>query len=320
MWLMKNAKNSWFEWFIEPTAPLSIWLKFAIIAMVSVAISAQPTHPTWAISMILVAALLLVPIGFQQLMLRSSYFSSRFTSVKPIYFTHLISAILLSISFTMKQGLVAGLLALPYSLWCGFITLKILKIDVKISYLTTLSAWGFLTNAAVWCVFDRLDFQPWHFSPWIVLLTGAHFHYAGFALTLSLALFLNETPNDIVFKNCSRAVLLGVVFTALGITTTQLGFTHLIETASSIWMAIAAFSVGFAVLLRGVREMKYVKTLWISSGLCLMMGMTLALGYALRNFILIEWLSMANMQAVHGTLNALGFGTLMILGWAFKSR
>jgi hypothetical protein len=316
---MKNAKNSWFNWFLEPTAPLSIWLKITVIALVSVAISAQPTHPTWAISMILVGASLLVPLGFQQLTLRSSAFKSRFNSEYFIYFTHFISTILLSISFIVKQGWGAGLLALPYALWCVFITLKILKLDFKIAYLTTLSAWGFLTNASIWCFFDRLDFQPWHFSPWIVLLTGAHFHYAGFGLTLSLALFLVEKPDDIVFKNCSRAVLGGVIFTALGITTTQLGFTHLIETSASVWMAIAAFSVGIAVLLRGVREMKIVKILWISSGLCLMAGMILALGYALRNIIFIEWLNMPHMQAVHGTLNALGFGTLMIVGWVFKN-
>ena len=315
---IKNFSERLSDGFIQPLSPLSIWLKFAIISLISVLISVKPTHPSWAVSMILLAALILVPIGFQQLMRRSSDVNSRFKSVEPIYFTHLVSAFLLAISFIVKQGWVAGLLALPYSIWCAFIGVKILKIDFKITYLTTLAAWGFLTNAAIWCVFDRLDFQPWHFSPWIVLLTGAHFHYAGFALTLSLALFLNANPDDRVFKNCSRAILLGVVFTAVGITTTQWGFTHVIETAASVWMAIATFSVGLAVLLRGVHEVKRVKVLWILDGLCLMLGMTLALGYALRHFIFIEWLTMPNMQAVHGSLNALGFGTLMILGWAFK--
>ncbi len=316
---IKYSSNRLSDWLIQPLAPLSIWLKFAIISLISIFISVKPTHPSWAVSMILLAALILVPIGFQQLMMRSNDFRGRFTSDKTIYFTHFISAILLSISFIVKQGTAAGLFALPYVLWCAFIVIKILKIDFTITYLTTLSAWGFLTNAAIWCVFDRLDFQLWHFSSWIVLLTGAHFHYAGFALTVSLALFLNEDPTNIVFKNCSRAVLLGVVFTAIGITTTQLGLTHFIESCASVWMAVAAFSVGLAVLLRGVHELKTVKILWILGGLCLMMGMTLALGYALRHFIVIEWLTMPNMQAVHGTLNALGFGTLMMVGWAFKS-
>ncbi len=330
---MKNAPNNPLNWIIETMHPLSPehsgWLKISLILLISVLISSQPTHPSWAISMILIAALILVPIGFQQLMRRVVDFKSHFTS-ESVYLTHLLSAILLAISFTLKQGVIAGLLALPYALWCAFITIKILKFDFKIPYITTLAAWGFLTNAAIWCVFDRLNFQPWNFSPWIVLLTGAHFHYAGFALTLSLALFLNENPNDILFKNCSRAILMGVVLTAIGITTTQLGLPIIIETFASVWMAIAAFSVGCAVILRacpprvlgvgGYAEKGTVKWMWITGGICLTLGMTLALVYALRHFIIIDWLGIPNMQAVHGSLNALGFGTLMILGWSFKGK
>ena len=323
---MKNVPNSLLDWFITPLAPLSIWLKIAVIILISVIISSHPTHPSWAVSMILMAALILVPIGFQQLMWRSEIFKSRFNTPHSIYFIHLISAILLAISFTFQQGIVAGGFAVPYMLWCAFIFFKILKFDFKISYITLLAAWGFLTNAAVWCVADRLNYQPWNFSPWIILLTGAHFHYAGFALTVSLALFLNEKPNDILFKNCSRAILAGVVFTAIGITTTQLGLTILIETFASIWMALSAFCVGIAVILsartpkeRGYREKGITQKMWLTGGFCLVLGMTLALGYALRHFIVIDWLSIPNMQAVHGTLNALGFGTLMLVGWAMKA-
>jgi YndJ-like protein len=314
---MKNAPNNPLNWIIEPMHPLSMWAKMSVILLVSVLISSQPTHPSWAVSMILIAALILVPIGFQQLMRRNRDFNQHFNA-NFIYLIHLTSAILLALSFTLKQGIISGLLALPYALWCAFIAIKILKFDFKISYITTLAAWGFLTNAAIWCVFDRLNFQPWNFSPWIVLLTGAHFHYAGFALTLTLALFLNETPNDVLFKNCSRAILAGVVLTAIGISTTQLGFPIIIETFASVWMALAAFSVGCAVILRGYAEKGTVKWMWITGGICLTLGMTLALGYALRHFIVIDWLSIPNMQAVHGSLNALGFGTLMILGWRFK--
>jgi YndJ-like protein len=317
---MKTSPHSPFNGFIEPTHPLSIWLKIVIILGISIIISSQPTHPSWAISMILIASFLLVPIGFQELIKRSKDFNRHFTDLKTIYWLHFFSAILLAISFTIKQGMMAGLLALPYLLWCAFIAIKTLKFDFKIPYITLLAAWGFLTNAAVWCVADRFNFQPWGFSAWIVLLTGAHFHYAGFALTLTLALFLNENPNDLLLKNSSRAILIGVVLTAIGITTTQLGLSTTIETIAGVWMAIAAFSVGIAFILRGYAEKSNTRFLWILGGICLAMGMMLALGYALRHFIYIEWLSIPNMQAVHGTLNALGFGTLMLVGWAFKGN
>lgn len=315
---MKNVESKPLEWLIEPLHPLGIWLKLTIILIVSSLISSYPTHPSWAVSMILIAVLILVPIGFQQFMLRLASFKRLFISFKTVYAVHLLSAILLSISFTINQGAGAALLALPYAFWCAFIFIKTIKISFKMPQIGLMATWGFLTNAAFWCVADRLNFQPWGFSAWIILLTGVHFHYAGFALMATLALFLNENPNDILFKNATRAVLLGVVLTAIGITTTQLGFPILIETLAGVVMALAAFGVGIAVILRGWRELPPTRTLWLCGGFCLSCGMVLALGYALRHFIVIDWLSIPNMQAVHGTLNALGFGSLMLIGWHFK--
>ena len=233
---------------------------------------------------------------------------------------HLIATFLLATSFCLEKSWIAGLLALPYTIWCAFIFLKIIQFNFKLSYLTTLATWGFLTNAAVWCIFDRFNYQPLGFTPWIVLLTGAHFHYAGFALTLSLSLLLNENSQNKIAIIAALGVLSGVVLTAIGITTTQLGYSHFIETLSGVWMAMAAFIVGLSFLLRGylVEKTSRVRVLWMMGGSCLMLGMTLAFFYALRHLIVIDWLTIPHMQAIHGSLNALGFGTLMLLGWAFK--
>ena len=238
---------------------------------------------------------------------------------------HLICSCLLALSFTLEKNVFTGILALPYAFWCAYIFLKIIKFNCQIGYLTTLAAWGFLTNAAVWCVFDRMDFQPLGFTPWIVLLTGAHFHYAGFALTLSLSLLMAENHNFKVVKLSAWGVLIGVVLTATGITTTQLGFSPFIETLAGVWMAVSAFLVGFSFVQRAffdkkiqIEEINLVRIFWATGGLCLMLGMSLAFLYALRHILPITWLTIPNMQAWHGTLNALGFGTLMLLGWAFK--
>ena len=117
-------------------------------------------------------------------------------------------------------------------------------------------------------------------------------------------------------------VLSGVILTATGITTTQLGYTHFIETIAGVWMALATFLVGLAFLLRGyfTEKTSRVRVLWMTGGSCLMLGMTLAFFYALRHIIRINWLTIPNMQAIHGSLNALGFGTLMLLGWVFKNK
>ena len=145
-----NYSNPIQNWFVEPLSPLGLWLKIATIVIVSISIDSQSTHPSWAISMILTAAFLLVPIGFQQFMNRNQDFNLKFRSdTEGVLSYHLVATLLVAISFSLEKNWIAGVLALPYTIWCAFIFLKIVRFDIALSYLTTLAAWGFLTNAAV---------------------------------------------------------------------------------------------------------------------------------------------------------------------------
>jgi hypothetical protein len=154
--------------FIEPLSALSLWLKISVVLLVSVAIKAQPTQPTWAVAMPVFAALVLVPIGIQLVSIDKTVFN-----------THLTVAVLLAISFLFDQSKLAGCLALPYFVWCLVLVLRLIlvlilrgpKFDWSLTSLMILAAFGFLTNAAAWLVFDRFGYQPMGFSPWIVLLT-----------------------------------------------------------------------------------------------------------------------------------------------------
>jgi YndJ-like protein len=304
------------HWLVEPLSGLSLWLKMSIVVLLSVLIKVHPTHPTWAIVMPVFAALVLVPIGVRLVQIENSVFA-KWNSV---FNEHLTAAVLLAASFVLDKGMVAGCLALPYFVWCSVVVLRGLKWDFSLTYLMTLAAFGFLTNAAAWLVFDRFAYQPLNFSAWIVLLTGAHFHYAGFALTLSLALLLMENPKNIWARVASCGVLSGVVLTATGITTTQLGYTHFIETIASVWMSAAAFLSGIAFLLRGLSERSNARYLFIIGAICLLLAMLLAFLYALRTLLPLSFLSIPTMQAVHGSLNALGFGTLTLFGWGTVKR
>lgn len=316
---MKNTEFRFYDALRAPLHPLSIWLKLASILLISLYLRVEPTHPSWAVLMILIAACLLVPMGFQESIKRIEGFKDLFPSTSNVLSWHLLSVFLLSLSFILSQGTIAALLALPYLLWCAFVFIKTIKMSFKIKDISLIAVWGFLTNASLWCVADRLDFQPWGFSAWIILLTGAHFHYAGFALMLSLTLLLHSAPQDKAVILLIKAILIGVILTAIGITTTQLGFSIFIEMAASMFMAIASFSVGCVWILRGHVEKRTVRILWLSGGFCLMCGMTLALGYALRPVLLVDWLTIPFMQALHGSLNALGFGSLTLIGWSLKA-
>jgi hypothetical protein len=324
---MNYASPSRLPTLIEPLSPLSLWLKISVILFVSVLIKAQPTQPTWAVAMPVFAALVLVPIGLQLIMVEKTVFNI----TKAVFNSHLAAAVLLAFSFVFQQSTFAGCLAVPYFLWCLVFILscfqlgeakgiKGIKLNFSLTHLTTLAAFGFLTNAAAWLAFDRFGYQPMGFSPWIVLLTGAHFHYAGFALTLSLALLLIENPLNVWAKIGSLGVLSGVVLTAAGISATQLGYNHFLETTAGVWMSVSAFGSGIAFLLRGLAEKSNGRFLFIIGATCLLLAMVLAFFYALRTLIPLPFLTIPTMQAVHGTLNALGFGTLTLFGFAFHRR
>ena len=319
---------------IEPLSPIGLWLKAAILSIVILSLKPQPTQPAWAVLMILLAAVVLVPIGYQQVMQRQADFKA----FKNALFWQWFTAVLLTVSFLLEKNmLLTGALALPYAAWCATVFFyQIMPIFFKnksqilrghqrffqLPFLTTLAAFGFLTNAAVWLVFDRFDYQPLGFSAWIVLLTGTHFHFAGFALTVSLALLLTENAAKNVSNRAasaaSFAVFVGVVLTAAGITATQLGFGHRLETVAGVWMATAATLAGGVFIGSSFREKPTVRACWFVGGMCLTVGMSLAVLYALRPIFPIAALDLPTMQAVHGSLNALGFGTLMLVGWSLK--
>jgi YndJ-like protein len=314
---MKISNLPSLQWFVEPMHPLSIWLKISVILAVSYGLDVHPTYPSWAVIMVLVAAFLLVPIGYQQF---THPYNFLFKNNKVLAW-HLPAVLLLAFSFVLEQGALAGLLALPYFLWCLTIFFRALfPIQFSLKYLCGIITWVFLTNAATWLVFDRFDVQPFGFSPWIVLLTGAHFHYAGFALMASLSLLFFDNPNHFLMKTTIWSVIIGVVLTALGITTTQLGLPHFIETIAAVSMALSGVLSGFVFIKFGFKEDGITQKLWLLGGFCLLLGMILAFCYAIRPIYAIPILTIPFMQAVHGSLNALGFGTLTLVGFGLKKR
>jgi hypothetical protein len=300
--------------FFKPLHPLSILLKLLIVITVAAAIESSPTQPSWAIVMVLFAALFLVPIAFQQIKKSQSLFRMyRYGLI-----CQLLCAISLAMSFLMERGIGAGIFAIPYAVWCMEMLFYGLKIERKLTYLTTLITFGFLANASLWLVFDRFGVQPLGFSMWIVILTGVHFHFAGFALMACLSLFLYQNPKNRFIQMAIIMTIFGIILTALGITATQLGYGQALESASGTWVAISSFLVGLFFIKKSFKETPLIKALWFLGGMSLVLAMILASLYALRSVIPIEALTLPIMQALHGTLNALGFGNLVLIGWALR--
>jgi YndJ-like protein len=290
--------------FFEPLSLLGLWLKGAILLVVAVILNIHPMQPTWAILMTLFAAFFLVPIGFQEVRKRQSVIAIPDTML----IVHLPVVIMAAVGCCLPQSIWAGILVVPYFMWSAIMVVKTIKWRFDLPYLMHLFAWGILSVATMWLVIDRLGYQPFGFSSWILLLTATHFHYAGFSLILSLSLFLYKNPRHRLANALSIAVIGGIVLTATGITLNQVMHIHIVETVSGIFMSIVGAACGWLFFYNAIYQTKPTQYLWRVGGLCLMTAMVLAFLYASRSLWIISFLDIPFMQAVHGTTNALGFG------------
>jgi hypothetical protein len=111
--------------------------------------------------------------------------------------------------------------------------------------------------------------------------------------------------------------VLGVPLVAIGITTTRLGFTPLLESFAVTITVLAATATailhGRLALQRGKSPL--VHTLWGVAALSLLSSMILALLYGWRPYLPVAFLDIPWMRALHGTTNAFGFGLAGILAW-----
>jgi hypothetical protein len=168
----------------------------------------------------------------------------------------------------------------------------------------------------VFAFFFLAEIQPLQFDAVIVALTAAHFHVAGFVLAAVAYAMLNVRPG--AFTRVSGwAVIAGMPLVATGIVLTKLGFPPVFE-----WVAALAF-VLFAGLIVGWHIGRYSdagfpllsRRYWLAGAVCLLAGIGLATLYALRFHFPLAWINIPNMKVWHGTLNAVGFAWLTLLGW-----
>lgn len=215
----------------------------------------------------------------------------------------------------------AALLALPYLLWAAWLTVREVA-DLLFLKKYHLANWvravalGYWATGAAWSFFFLSDLHPLGFDAVIVGLTAAHFHVAGFVLAVVAYCLLTETPGRLT-RLTGWGVLAGMPLVAAGITATQLGYSPVLEWASALgFVALALATAAQQVRLAFQARFPLLsRWLWRCGVICLFAGTALAALYALRFFLPLEWVNIPNMKIWHGTLNAAGFGWLVLLGW-----
>lgn len=290
------------------------WIRFVVALLLIFGLApSSPFSISWVQSLLVLAPLLLVPLAYPLIHPRHSF--------SPWI---LIGGLTFGISYLLPTGYLAGGLALVWLLctlllaWNHIQQYRQQKAENEISY-AGLAAFLYLPVGAAWALADRLGLQPMGFQSTIVLLTAVHFHYAGFLLLVAGHRILTF-PSNTYKVNWDLLLVVGVPLVALGITLSQWEAPAWMETLSATVMAIGGLGVA-ALHLNTSRQIQntFVIWTWRVGALCLSIGMCLAIAYGWRPFFSLDFLSIPWMYAVHGTLNFLGVG-LLVIGWSFFDR
>jgi hypothetical protein len=171
----------------------------------------------------------------------------------------------------------------------------------------------FLPVGAGWMLLARLGWWSFGFEPAIVLLTGVHFHYAGFALPVLLARQVEALPKYL-HQMAVALVVIGIPLVAVGMT-----FSTVVEIAAVAMLVLGMVLVAVGQLRLARRATSAGQlTLFAASGLSLLGGMALALLYAAGKFIGHLWIDIPTMIPLHGLANGVGFALLGLLAWNMR--
>jgi hypothetical protein len=292
----------------------AVWLVALIV------VHPSPFDVEWAKALLVLAALVLVPLGLDLVPLNGQAgWPGRAWQV--VNAVQPPAALLLGAAYLLPPGLVAASLAMPWLVTTGLIALlglwRVSRRGLRsLGELCMDAGWIYLVVGGAWTVSDRLGFRPLEFSPVIVLLTAIHFHYAGFALPLITGLAVQRVEGWLS-RLAGVGVIAGVPAVAVGITALQMQWGSLFECLAA-WLLAAAGILTSWLHLRLALDPAWprvVRSLWIVSALSLAGSMVLAAMYGSRFFMPTSWLDIPWMRALHGTANAFGFALAGLLAW-----
>jgi len=271
--------------------------------------STAATRPEWTAALLLLSPFVLVPLGLR-LVARGTT-GSAVPSLNSLAAVAPLIAIAAAASFVADPGALAAMISLPWFVFTIAIaftgTARLLSrhslLDPGIG---TDAGLIFVAVGGAWFTISRAGLNPLGFSDAIVQLTAVHFHYAGFALPI-VAGFVSKYLR--MSSAVSIAVIVGVPLTAVGIT-----FGGWLEWIGATTMALAGAATALCLLRISASRTGPIRVLLGLAGVSLAGGMSLALGWSWS--VRFDWtfLGLDSMAAVHGSLNALGFGVLGLIG------
>jgi hypothetical protein len=265
----------------------------------------------------LLASWIVVPTGTQLLpQLQNSFFAR--WGVRGAW-PQFLAATLATVSFLLPPGRIAGLLAASWLLVCAAWALdgllRILAFHTRsFSQICFAAGEMYLVVGGTWLVASRLGMQPACFVEPIVLLTAVHFHFAGFLCCVFAGLTYQKL-RDSHWAKPIHIVLLG---TLLGPGLLAIGFMIGPKVKLFAAMLVVIGQCGLAVGMTRIAwaDIRSVAGIALqASALCVIAGMLLAALWALGEYPLHPFADLYRMERIHGTLNAIGFGVVGLVGW-----
>jgi hypothetical protein len=275
-------------------------------------------RPTLVEALIGFAAFVIVPLALLQVPDDASTASARLLAsarrAQPY------AAVLLVAALTLDHGVAALVLSLPW------LAVTMLLAGVGVDRLVAARArltFGEVTldSALVCCVVAggaaSSAVAGWHvfgFAPVWLLLTAAHFHYAGLALGVLTSNARVARPGR-VSAAASTLWLFGIPVVAVGIAR-----VHEIE-----WLGVMAVTVAgvlvAALQLAIARGAERSTAAWfVASSAAVAVAMVLACGYGLASRFGFTWLTIPQMERFHGVTNAFGFALCGLIAWSVRQR
>lgn len=289
----------------------SVWLALATLSAL------DWLHLEWIEQLFLFAVWVAVPAGFA-LLARTDMGSPR--SRRIWLLTQLTGAAFATVSFFQRTGIVAAALAVPWALNCVALTLdglhRLLKHRTSnFSQICFAAGEAYLSVGAAWLIASRLGMRPVGFEEPIVLLTAVHFHFAGF-LSAVFAGLADGVLSPGRFREGTRpafvAVICGPALLAAGFV-----IAPRVKLMAAIVMALGEIGLAVAMIAAAIKCRLLGHGRWLVgvAGVSVIVGMALAIVWAIADYSRQPLISLDTMARVHGTLNALGFGGAGILGW-----
>jgi hypothetical protein len=234
------------------------------------------------------------------------------------------AAALLIVAFALPAGETAAALAAPWLVLTGLLTVcglaRLRDLKQRTAVESAISAGlVYVAVGGVWTIVSRLGRGFLGFEEPIVLLTGAHFHYAGLLLPILTGLAARERHARTADVACI-AVIVAVPLVAVGITLAAHGIRWP-DLCATLLMSVVGVLVAFLQLSLAVRAGSALpRVLFAVSGVSLIVGMSLAAVYAIGNYTQLGWLSIPQMIHYHAPVNVFGFALPGLLAWLVGAK